>query len=198
MKVDFEKYSDGLMPAIVQDAVTLRVLTFGFMDKKALKRTRKKGVVTFSARADETGSSGEETPGPILKVKEILADCDGDTLLIKAYPKGKVCQLGKATCFAEKNKPEMFLHELENVIHKRKDKPSKSSRTARLFNRGHLQIAKKFGEEAVELVIEGVNSDDELFLGEAADVLYHYLVLLADREIMLDEVVEVLKKRRKR
>ncbi|MCO6512691.1 MAG: bifunctional phosphoribosyl-AMP cyclohydrolase/phosphoribosyl-ATP diphosphatase HisIE [Aridibacter famidurans] len=198
MKVDFEKYSDGLMPAIVQDAVTLRVLTFGFMDKRALKKTRKKGVVTFFNVADENASSAGNGTGAVLKVKEILTDCDGGSILIKAYPKGKVCHLGKSTCFAEKNKPEMFLHELENVIHKRKDKPSKSSRTARLFNRGHMQIAKKFGEEAVELVIEGVNSDDELFLGEAADVLYHYLVLLADRDIRLDEVIEVLRQRRRK
>ncbi|HUF03192.1 MAG TPA: bifunctional phosphoribosyl-AMP cyclohydrolase/phosphoribosyl-ATP diphosphatase HisIE [Aridibacter sp.] len=198
MKIDFEKYQDGLVPAIVQDAVTSKVLMLGFMDRKALKKTRKKGLVTFFSRSRQEYWTKGETSGNFLKVKEILTDCDGDTLLIKAYPKGKVCHLGKATCFAEKNKPEMFLHELEKVILARKAKPSKSSRTARLFARGPSQIAKKFGEESVELVIEGLRTDDELFMGEAADVLYHYLVLLADREIRLDEVIEVLKKRRKR
>ncbi|QQS40664.1 MAG: bifunctional phosphoribosyl-AMP cyclohydrolase/phosphoribosyl-ATP diphosphatase HisIE [Acidobacteriota bacterium] len=198
MKIDFDKNEDGLVPAIVQDAVTSKVLMLGYMDKKAFKKTRKSGLVTFFSRSRQEYWTKGETSGNFLKVKEILSDCDGDTLLIKAYPKGKVCHLGKATCFAEKNKPEMFLHDLENVIHRRKDKPSRSSRTARLFNRGHLQIAKKFGEESVELVIEAVGADDELLMGEAADVLYHFLVLLADRDVRLDEVIEVLKKRRKR
>lgn len=198
MKIDFSKYQDGLAPAIVQDAVTLKVLMLGFMDKKALKKTRKKGLVTFFSRSRQEYWTKGETSGNFLKVKEILTDCDGDTLLIKAYPKGKVCHLGKDTCFKEKNKPEDLLQELEKVINARKDKPRKSSGTSKLFAKGVNQIAKKFGEEAVELVIEAKDPDDGLFKAEAADVLYHFMVLLADREIRFDEVLEELRKRRRK
>lgn len=197
MKIDFSKYEDGLAPAIVQDAVTSKVLMLGYMNKKALKKTRKKGLVTFYSRSRQEYWTKGQTSGNFLKVKEILTDCDGDAILVKAYPKGKVCHLGRDTCFAEKNKPENFLNELENVILSRKAKPRKSSRTSRLFDRGVNQIAKKFGEESVELVIEAMNGDDDLFLGEAGDVMYHFLVLLADRGMKLDQVIEILRKRRK-
>lgn len=195
--IDFEKYENGLVPAIVQDANTSKVLMLGFMNRKALKRTKKKGLVTFFSRSRQELWTKGETSGNFLKVKEILTDCDGDTILVKAYPKGKVCHKGKDTCFREKNKPENFLQDLERVIHARKEKPRKSSHTSRLFSKGVNQIAKKFGEEAVELVIEAKDQEDSLFKGEAGDVLYHFMVLLAERGIMLDEIVEVLKKRRK-
>ncbi|REJ79483.1 MAG: bifunctional phosphoribosyl-AMP cyclohydrolase/phosphoribosyl-ATP diphosphatase HisIE [Acidobacteria bacterium] len=198
MKIDFGKFEDGLAPAIIQDAQTSKVLMLGYMNKKALRKTRKKGLVTFFSRSRQEFWVKGETSGNYLEVKEILTDCDGDAILIKAYPKGKgkVCHKGKDTCFAEKNKKEFFLHELESVIRSRKSAPKKSSRTSRLFDRGPSQIAKKFGEESVELVIEATNADDQLFLGEAGDVMYHFLVMLADRDMRLDDVVEVLRKRR--
>jgi len=197
MKIDFDKYENGLVPAIIQDADTSKVLMLGFMNRKALRKTKKKGLVTFFSRSRQELWTKGETSGNVLKVKEILTDCDGDTLLIKAYLKGKVRHEGKDTCFREKNKPENFLLDLERVIHARKAKPRKSSHTSRLFAKGVNQIAKKFGEEAVELVIEAKDQEDSLFKGEAGDVLYHFMVLLAERDIKLDEILEVLKKRRK-
>lgn len=197
MKIDFDKYENGLVPAIVQDANTSKVLMLGFMNRKAYKKTRKTGLVTFFSRSRQELWVKGETSGNYLKVKEVLTDCDGDTLLVKAYPKGKVCHRGKDTCFGEKNKPVTFLQDLERVIYARKEKPRKSSHTSKLFARGVNQIAKKFGEEAVELVIEAKDQEDALFKGEAGDVLYHFMVLLAQREIRLDEIVEVLKKRRR-
>lgn len=197
MNIDFEKYPDGLVPAIIQDAETGKVLMLGFMNKKALKRTRKSGKVTFFSRSRQELWTKGETSGSFLKVKDILVDCDGDTLLVKAYPKGRVCHLGKDTCFRERNKPQNFLQDLERIIYARKAKPRKSSHTSRLFSKGVNQIAKKFGEEAVELVIEAKDQSDGLFIGEAGDVLYHFMVLLAEREIRFDEVVEVLKTRRR-
>jgi phosphoribosyl-ATP pyrophosphohydrolase/phosphoribosyl-AMP cyclohydrolase len=197
MKIDFDKYENGLVPAIVQDANTSKVLMLGFMNRKAYKRTKKSGLVTFFSRSRQELWTKGETSGNYLKVGEILTDCDGDTILVKAYPKGKVCHLGKDTCFGEKNKPATFLQDLEKVIYARKAKPRKSSHTSRLFAKGVNQIAKKFGEEAVELVIEAKDQSDDLFRGEAGDVLYHFMVLLAEREIRLQEIVEVLKKRRR-
>ncbi len=197
MKIDFEKYESGLVPAIVQDANTSKVLMLGFMNRKAYKRTKKTGLVTFFSRSRQELWVKGETSGNSLKVAEILLDCDGDTILVKAFPNGKTCHLGKDTCFGEKNKPVTFLQDLERVIYARKAKPRKSSRTSRLFARGVNQIAKKFGEEAVELVIEAKDQSDDLFKGEAGDVLYHFMVLLAEREIRLGEVIEVLKKRRR-
>ena len=198
MKIDFSKYEDGLVPAIIQDAQTSKVLMLGYMNKKAYRKTRKKGLVTFFSRSRQELWTKGETSGNFLEVKEILNDCDGDAILVKAYPKGKrkVCHKGKDTCFNEKNKNEYFLHELESVIRSRKSSPKKSSRTSKLFERGPSQIAKKFGEESVELVIEATDADDKLFLGEAGDVMYHFLVMLADRGMRLDDVVDVLKKRR--
>jgi len=197
MKIDFDKYENGLVPAIVQDANTSKVLMLGYMNRKAYKRTKKTGLVTFYSRSRQELWVKGETSGNYLKVKDILTDCDGDTVLVKAFPKGKVCHLGKDTCFGEKNKPVTFLQELERVIYERKEKPRKSSHTSRLFSKGVNQIAKKFGEEAVELVIEAKDQEDSLFKGEAGDVLYHFMVLLAQREIRLVEVIEVLKKRRR-
>jgi phosphoribosyl-ATP pyrophosphohydrolase/phosphoribosyl-AMP cyclohydrolase len=197
MNIDFEKYEDGLVPAIVQDASTSKVLMLGFMDRRAYKQTKKSGLVTFFSRSRQQLWTKGETSGNFLKVGEVLTDCDGDTILVKAYPTGKTCHLGKDTCFGEKNKPVTFLQDLEKVIYNRKAKPKKSSRTSKLFARGVNQIAKKFGEEAVELVIEAKDQSDDLFKGEAGDVLYYFLVLLAEREIRLQEVIEVLKKRRR-
>ncbi len=197
MKPDFEKYADGLVPAIVQDMVTNKVLMLGFMNRKALKKTKKTGLVTFFSRSrKELWTKGEQS-GNFLEVKEILVDCDRDTLLIKADPKGPTCHTGTDTCFKEKNKPENFLLELEKIIVDRKENPKKSSYTSRMFVRGVNYIVKKFGEESFELAIEAKDSDDKLFKAEAADVLYFFMVMLVEKEIKLNEVLAVLRKRRR-
>jgi phosphoribosyl-AMP cyclohydrolase / phosphoribosyl-ATP pyrophosphohydrolase len=197
MKPDFDKYADGLVPAIIQDAETNKVLMLGFMNKKAYKKTKKRGQVTFYSRSREKLWMKGETSGNILKVKEILHDCDRDTLLIKAYPKGKVCHEGFDTCFKEKNKPDNFLYELEKIVEDRRENPKKSSYTSRMFERGVNYIVKKFGEESFELAIEAKDSDDDLFKAEAADVLYFFIVMIVERKIRLDEILDVLRKRRR-
>ena len=197
MKIDFEKYADGLVPAVVQDAHTNKVLMVGFMNRKAFKKTEKRGRVTFFSRSRQKLWTKGETSGNFLDVVEILPDCDNDTLLIKAVPTGKICHTGADTCFKEKNKHDDFLFELEKIVLDRKAKPVKSSHTSMLFERGVNKIAQKLGEEAVELIIEAKDSDDELFKGEAADLLYHFMVLLAERGISLEEVLKTLKLRRR-
>ncbi len=197
MKPDFKKSPDKLIPAIIQDADTNKVLMLGYMNKKAFKKTRKNGKVTFYSRSREEIWEKGETSGNYLTVKDILLDCDGDTLLIKAKPKGSVCHTGKDTCFNEKNKSDNFLLELEAIIEDRKANPKKSSYTSRMFERGVNYIVKKFGEESFELAIEAKDSDDILFKAEAADVLYFFTVMLVERKIKFKEVLEVLKKRRR-
>ncbi len=193
----FEKYADGLIPAIVQDSETQKVLMLGFMNRKALKKTIKTGNVTFFSRSRKLLWTKGETSGNFLEVVNIRTDCDHDTILVKAKPSGPVCHLKKDTCFNEINRKTNYLYELERLVAKRKAKPVKSSFTARLLGRGIPQVAKKLGEEAVELVIEAVGEDDELLKGEASDLLYHIIVLLAAKDIPLDDVLRVLKKRRK-
>jgi phosphoribosyl-ATP pyrophosphohydrolase/phosphoribosyl-AMP cyclohydrolase len=206
MKIDFEKYPDGLVPAIVQDAETRVVLMLGFMSAEAFKITWKSGKVTFFSRSRQKLWTKGETSGNFLNVKEIFFDCDADTILIKADPSGAVCHTGADTCFAEENSPleiqtspkqEDFLSELERIISDRKENPSESSYTSKLFKKGINKIAQKVGEEAVELVIEAKDYDRELFKNEAADLLYHLLILLAAKDVKLDEVLEVLRERRK-
>ena len=197
MKLDFEKYADGLIPAVVQDAKTQKVLMVGFMNRKALKKTQKRGRVTFFSRSRQKLWMKGETSGNFLDVREIRFDCDGDTILIKADPSGPVCHKGTDTCFKEKNKPADFLLELEQIIEDRKINPKKSSHTSKLFERGMNQIAKKLGEEAVELVIEAMDADDELFKAEACDLLYHFMVMIVERGVKLEEILQVLKKRRR-
>ena len=196
-KLDFEKYADGLIPAVVQDAVTQKVLMVGFMNRKALKKTEKNGRVTFYSRSRKKLWTKGETSGNFLETVEILPDCDNDTILIKANPTGKVCHTGADTCFKEKNIHDDFLFELEKIVTDRKTNPKKSSQTSMFFARGINKIAQKLGEEAVELVIEAKDNDAELFKGEAADLLYFFMVLLAEKEIPLKEVLETLKKRRR-
>lgn len=197
MKLDFEKYADGLIPAVVQDADTNRVLMVGFMNRKAYRKTKKLGQATFYSRSQQKIWTKGETSGNFLDVKQILIDCDNDTLLIKVFPHGKVCHKGTATCFEEKNKPNNFLVELERIVEDRKNNPKKTSYTSRMFARGVNYIAKKFGEEAVELVIEAKDPDDKLFKAEAADMLYFFIVMLVERGVKLDEVMDVLRKRRR-
>lgn len=202
MTIDFLK-GDGLVPAIVQDAVTRKVLMLGYMNEEAYRLTLDRGLVTFYSRSRGRIWTKGETSGNFLQLREILADCDGDTLLVKAVPSGPVCHTGADTCFGEDNEPSEisspeFLFYLENVIKDRRSNPIEGSYTNHLFSRGLNKIAQKVGEEAVEMVIEAKDDDKELFLGEAADLMYHYMVLLAQKNCSLSEVIEVLKDRHSR
>jgi len=200
--MDFKKLN-GLIPAIIQDASTDTVLMLGFMNSEALDKTREEGKVTFYSRTkNRLWTKGEES-GNFLHVVEILEDCDQDTLLIKAKPVGPVCHTGSETCFNEKNSssrdPESlaFISELQQLIHTRKAEMPEGSYTTSLFMDGINKIAQKVGEEAVELVIESKDNNDELFLNEAADLLYHLLVLLTAKGKDISDVVSVLEQRHK-
>ncbi len=197
MEINFQKYADGLVPAIVQDYETQKVLMLGFMNAEAFERTKALGKVTFFSRTRQTLWTKGEGSGNFLELKEISIDCDNDTLLIKATPTGAVCHTGADTCFGERNESENFLFELEKTILNRKENPSENSYTSQLFNLGINKIAQKVGEEAIELVIEAKDENDELFKGEAADLLYHLLVLFAEKEIRLEDVLETLKERKR-
>lgn len=194
MILQYSKYADGLIPAIVQDEVTHKVLMLGFMNAEALEKTKEIGKVTFFSRTkNRLWTKGEES-GHFLLVKEIKIDCDNDSLLIKATPVGPVCHTGADTCFNEKNESD-FLATLSSVIDERYVDRQEKSYTASLFNKGVNKIAQKVGEEAVELVIEAKDDNDELFLNEAADLLYHYMILLRSRNFSLDHVRTILKAR---
>jgi phosphoribosyl-ATP pyrophosphohydrolase/phosphoribosyl-AMP cyclohydrolase len=199
MKIDFEKYADGLVPAIVQDVQTNKVLMLGFMNQEAVDKTMEIGKVTFYSRSKKRLWTKGETSANFLLLKEIKADCDNDTLLIKATPVGPACHTGADTCFFEENteNPADFLWYLEKVIADRKNNPSEKSYTTSLFAKGINKVAQKVGEEAVELVIESKDDNKELFLGEAADLMFHYLILLQAKGYTLKDVVEVLQGRHK-
>jgi phosphoribosyl-AMP cyclohydrolase / phosphoribosyl-ATP pyrophosphohydrolase len=197
MNIDFGKYADGLVPAIVQDAETRVVLMLGFMNAEAYAITEQMRKVTFYSRSRQKLWTKGETSGNYLELKEIDLDCDADTILIKATPAGAVCHTGADTCFNESNERESFLYALEKTIKDRKENPTEDSYTSKLFRKGINKIAQKVGEEAVELVIEAKDDNAELFKNEAADLLYHLLVLLAEKDISLNEIEEVLKNRRK-
>jgi len=196
MQADFRKYSDGLIPVIVQDAVTNIVLMLGFMNEEALLRTQQIGKVTFYSRSKQRLWTKGEESGNFLFVKDIMPDCDNDTLLIKANPVGPVCHTGADTCFAETNSKD-FLQSLGDTIKQRFDDRSMKSYTSDLFNKGINKVAQKVGEEAIELVIEAKDDNKELFINEAADLLFHYMVLLQAKGFSLDDVKEVLRKRHK-
>ena len=195
MNINFSK-SDGLVPCIVQDAKTSQVLMLGFMNEEAYQKTIHEKRVTFFSRSKQRLWTKGETSGNFLELSEILLDCDQDTLLIKANPVGPVCHTGADTCFNEKNE-RWNLDSLEAVIKDRKSNPVKGSYTTSLFEAGINKVAQKVGEEAVELVIEAKDNNKELFLNEAADLVYHYLVLLTEKGFSLNDVVEILKKRHK-
>ena len=196
MKPDFSKYADGLVPVIVQDAVTQKVLMLGFMSAEALDKTQRENKVTFFSRSKQRLWTKGETSGHFLLVKEILIDCDSDTILIKADPTGPVCHTGADTCFNESNS-KFSLGHLENIIADRKNNPSDNSYTSTLFKKGINKVAQKVGEEAVELVIESKDNDEEKFLNEAADLLFHYLILLRAKDHSLNDVVKTLAERHK-
>ena len=197
MNIDFGKYADGLVPAIVQDAETRVVLMLGFMNAEAYAITEQTQKVTFFSRSRQTLWTKGETSGNFLALKEIDLDCDADTILIKATPAGAVCHTGADTCFNGSNERENFLYELEKIIKDRKENPAEDSYTSKLFRKGINKIAQKVGEEAVELVIESKDDNAELFKNEAADLLYHLIVLLAAKEVSLDEVLTILKDRKR-
>lgn len=193
-KPNFLKYADGLVPVIVQDASTHVVLMLGFMNHEALDKSMELGKVTFFSRSKQRLWTKGEESGHFLLLKEIRLDCDQDTLLISAEPVGPVCHTGADTCFDEKNEKD-FLRTLETIISDRKNNPTDASYTSSLFKKGINKIAQKVGEEAVELVIESKDDNRELFLGEAADLLFHYLILLQAKDFTLGDVLAVLKER---
>lgn len=197
MKIDFNK-GIGLVPVIIQDWSTNKVLMLGYMNEEALQKTIAEEKVTFYSRTKERLWTKGETSGNFLVVKEIISDCDQDTLLIKAEPKGPTCHTGADTCFDESNGTNaLFLHYLQEVIKARKNSTADKSYTRMLFDKGINKIAQKVGEEAVELVIEAKDSDPDLFKNEAADLLFHLLVLLEAKEVQLEEVIDVLRDRHK-
>jgi len=197
MEIDFEK-GNGLVPVIIQDWSTNRVLMLGYMNEEALKKTKSEGKVTFYSRSKERLWTKGETSGNFLEVKEIIADCDNDTLLIKTEPQGPTCHTGADTCFNESNGANaLFLHYLQDIIVDRRNSTADKSYTKLLFDKGINKIAQKVGEEAVELVIEAKDSDEDLFKNEAADLLFHLLVLLEAKNVKLGDVVDVLRERHK-
>jgi len=195
--MDFDKM-DGLVPAVIQDNVSAKVLMLGFMNREAYEKTKSEGRVTFFSRTkNRLWTKGEES-GNFLDVKEIIEDCDQDTLLIKVQPHGPVCHTGSDTCFSEKNDPGiLFLRRLQDLIATRKKEMPANSYTTKLFEAGINKIAQKVGEEAVELVIEAKDDNDTLFLNESADLLYHLLVLLTQKGFDLSDVVRILEERHK-
>ncbi|MDR2497505.1 MAG: bifunctional phosphoribosyl-AMP cyclohydrolase/phosphoribosyl-ATP diphosphatase HisIE [Tannerellaceae bacterium] len=197
MTIDFDK-TQGLVPAIVQDSLTGKVLMLGFMNEEALQATRRTGKVTFFSRSRQCLWMKGETSGNTLDLVDILCDCDSDTLLVKARPNGPICHTGSETCFGEDNAAGIFfLQYLQEFIAKRKEEMPQGSYTTTLFSQGINRMAQKVGEEAVETVIESTNGTDEGLLAEASDLLYHLIVLLAAKGYSLDNLAQELKKRHK-
>ncbi len=195
MEVNYSKYSDGLVPAIIQDDRTNKVLMLGFMNQEALEKSRSTGKVTFYSRSKKRLWTKGEESGHFLILRDIKLDCDQDSLLIMASPTGPVCHTGSDTCWNEKNEPDDFLTKLERIIKDRKQYHDENSYISGLFKKGINKIAQKVGEEAVELVIEAKDQNENLFLNEAADLLFHYLILLEAKGHNLKEVTDVLQVR---
>ena len=200
MNVDFNKSPDGLVPAIIQDATTNKVLMLGYMNDKALKKTIESKLVTFFSRTKQRLWTKGEESGNVLNLIDIKLDCDSDSLLIRVKPKGPTCHKGSDTCWNEANDESYgFISQLEDTIASRiKSADSEKSYVASLFAKGINKIAQKVGEEAVEVVIEAKDNNDDLFLDESADLLFHYLMLLQAKGFKINDVVDVLKKRDKK
>lgn len=195
MNVDFTK-GNGLVPVIIQDNNTLQVLMLGYMNEEAFEKTKADKKVTFFSRSkNRLWTKGEES-GNFLKVKDIQIDCDNDTILVKAKPSGPTCHTGSTSCFKEET-AKGFIYKLENTISNRIDKDDKDSYTNKLYKSGINKVAQKVGEEAVELVIEAKDNDANLFKNEAADLMYHYLILLKAKGFKLEDIEEILKNRAK-
>jgi phosphoribosyl-ATP pyrophosphohydrolase/phosphoribosyl-AMP cyclohydrolase len=199
MKVDFNKNSDGLVPAIIQDARTKSVLMLGYMNEEALAKTQESGKVTFFSRSKQRLWTKGEESGNFLLVMDITNDCDKDSLLIQVNPVGPVCHTGSDTCWNEKNESQFgFFSELEDTIQQRRTAADgEKSYVASLFQKGINKIAQKVGEEAVETVIEAMDTNDDLFLYESADLLFHYLILLQAKGFTLRDIEKELMKRKK-
>jgi phosphoribosyl-ATP pyrophosphohydrolase/phosphoribosyl-AMP cyclohydrolase len=192
-KLDFKK-TNGLIPCVVQDSTTLNVIMLGYMNEEALQKTLTEKKLTFFSRTKQRLWTKGETSGNYLFLHEVAIDCDQDTLLFKVNPKGPSCHTGADTCFNEKNETR-GVEFLEAIIKERKQNPKENSYTNQLLSSGINKVAQKVGEEAVELVIEAKDNNKELFLGEAADLMYHYLVLLTAKDTSLQDVVKVLRQR---
>lgn len=197
MKIDFSKDKDGLVPAIIQDAETRNVLMLGYMNEEALEKTKETKKVTFFSRNKQRLWTKGEESGNFLHLIDLKVDCDNDTLLISVNPEGPTCHTGTDTCWGEKNTLEMtFLDTLEEVIADRRSNPeNEKSYVASLFRSGMNKIAQKVGEEAVEVVIEAKDENDDLFLNESADLLFHYLILLQAKGYRLSDVTRILSSR---
>ncbi|MEM0542203.1 bifunctional phosphoribosyl-AMP cyclohydrolase/phosphoribosyl-ATP diphosphatase HisIE [Flavobacterium sp. j3] len=193
MKIDFSK-NNGLIPVIIQNNETKQVLMLGYMNEEALQKTQKENVVTFFSRSKNRLWTKGESSANFLKVISIKEDCDQDALLIQVIPDGPTCHNGTTSCFANEAQIS-FLNELENIIDDRISNPNSESYVASLFQKGINKIAQKVGEEAVELIIEAKDNDQDLFLGEAADLLFHYLILLKAKGLCLNDVEKVLESR---
>ncbi len=193
-ELDFAKMG-GLVPAVVQDNSTNQVLMLGYMNEDAYLKTCDTGYVTFYSRSRNELWTKGETSGNYLKVEEMAADCDQDTLLVKVTPKGNTCHLGNYSCFAEPRENPRFLLQLEELLYSRKRQMPEDSYTARLFSKGMNKIAQKVGEEAVELVIEAKDNNRELFVNEAADLIYHMLVMIVEKGLTLQDVILELERR---
>ena len=199
MKIDFTKNTDGLIPAIIQDNETKNVLMLGYMNQEAYDKTLEINKVTFFSRSkNRLWTKGEES-GNFLNLVDIKNDCDNDTILIQVHPVGSTCHTGSDTCWQEENSQEYgFISKLENIIQDRKENAnSEKSYVASLFEKGINKIVQKVGEEAVEVVIEAKDDNDDLFLSESADLLFHYLILLQAKGYKLNDVISVLKQREK-
>lgn len=193
MNIDFSKLN-GIVPCVIQDAVSLRVLMVGFMNEEAYAKTIAEKRVTFYSRTKQRLWTKGETSGNFLELVDIKVDCDEDTLLVLVNPAGPVCHTGADTCFDQKN-DQWNVQSLEAIIQDRKKNPKEGSYTNKLMASGINKVAQKVGEEAVELVIEAKDNNKDLFLGEAADLMFHYLVLLAAKDYTLQDVLDVLHKR---
>lgn len=197
-KANFAKSPDGLLPAIIQDATTKNVLMLGYMNKESLQETLACGKVTFYSRSKKRLWTKGEESGNFLNFHSVQLDCDNDTLLIQAIPMGPTCHTGTETCWGNDNTPSYgFLSKLEETIDLRRKQKDEKSYVASLFEKGINKIAQKVGEEAIEVVIEAKDNNDDLFLNESADLLFHYLLLLHAKDFTLNDIVEVLKKRSK-
>ena len=195
---DFNKNADGLLPAIIQDAQTLNVLMLGYMNEAALDKTQSTGRVTFFSRSKQRLWTKGEESGNFLEFKSFKVDCDEDTLLVRASPAGPTCHKGTDTCWGEVNESGLnYIRELEAVIEDRQKNPSKESYVSSLFDKGINKIAQKVGEEAVETVIEAVDGNEALFMEEAADLFFHYLILLKSKGKSLEDILALLEERKR-
>ena len=197
MNLDYNKNNDGLVPAIIQDNNTFKILMLGYLNKESLSLTLSTNIVHFYSRTKQRIWKKGEESGNELHVVSLKEDCDNDTVLIKVNPVGPVCHKGDDTCFEEINKSENFIDILEGVIENRKNNLDESSYVSNLFKKGTNKIAQKVGEEAVEMVIEAKDNNGKLFLNESADLLFHYLILLQVKGYKMKNVIDVLKSRSK-